>query len=446
MGPTGSATSSRPPSLLTGLLTLLAFASSLPAALPEHLSSERIDRRIQQHRIGELTLTVLDAAGKPLRDADVVIEMKAHKFLFGCNIYAFGKCGSDELEQAYRSGFRELLNFATIGFYWSSYERRRGQTNAEYAAQVADWCRENSIRTKGHPLCWHLTTPAWLAGLSDEQVEQIQFARIEREIAQFRGRIDTWDVLNEAIVMPDHQGGKNPVAVLCRRLGQAGLITRCFEVARRTNPRATLLLNDFRLDPAYEKLIRQCLDAGVTIDAIGLQSHMHGGYWGAERTWEVCERFAKFGKPLHFTEATIVSGPRTRDAQRTNNRSAGWETTPEGEAKQAEQAVEFYRVLFSHPAVHAITWWDFSDLRAWQAAPAGLLRKDMSPKPVYTQLKDLIRRQWWTAPQRLKTDAVGRVTFRGFLGRYEITAGPLRATVELDKAAPNAQQVQLAPG
>ena len=427
------------------ILTLLVLAGPLRAAPPEHLSAEQIDRRIQQHRTGELTLTVLDAAGKPLPGADVLVEMKAHKFLFGCNIYAFGKCGSDELERAYRDRFSELLNFATLGFYWSSYERQRGQTIADYVGQAAAWCREQGIRTKGHPLCWHQTTPAWLADLSEQEVEQAQFARIEREIAHFRGRIDTWDVLNEAIVMPDHQGGKNPVAALCRRLGQAGLIARCFETARRTNPAATLLLNDFRLDPPYEKLIRQCLDAGVTIDAIGLQSHMHGHYWGAEHTWNTCERFAKFGKPLHFTEVTIVSGPRPKDARREGKRYGGWETTPDGEARQAEQAVEFYRVLFSHPAVHAVTWWDFSDLRAWQGAPAGLVRKDMSPKPIYTRLKDLIRRQWWTAPQQLKTDAQGKVTFRGFLGRYELTAGTLHAAVELGKPGQSASQVKLAP-
>jgi len=430
---------------LAGLAMLLLATASLGAAAPDHLSDEQIDRRIREHRTGELVVTVLDAAGRPLADTDVLVEMKAHKFLFGCNLYAFGKCGTDELERAYRSRFADLLNFATLGFYWASYERQRGQTLAEYVGQAAAWCREQGIRTKGHPLCWHQTTPAWLGDLDAAQVERAQFDRIRREVEEFRGRIDTWDVLNEAIVMPDYQGGRNPVAALCLRLGREGLIARCFDVARRANGGATLVLNDFRLDPPYEKLIRQCLDAGVAIDAIGLQSHMHGHYWGAKHAWDVCERFAKFGRPLHFTEVTIVSGPRPKDPPPGQRRLAGWQTTPEGEARQAEQGAEFYRVLFSHPAVQAITWWDFSDLRAWQGAPAGLLRKDMSPKPIYTRLHDLIRREWWTAPQRLKSDPQGRITIRGFLGRYEVIAGHLHATVTLDKPGQNAQQVKLTP-
>ena len=48
--------------------------------------------------------------------------------------------------------------------------------------------------------------------------------------------------------------------------------------------------------------------------------------------------------------------------------------------------MKFYTALFAHPAVQAITWWDFSDLGAWLGAPAGWLRRDMSPKPVYDRL------------------------------------------------------------
>ena len=430
------------------LLLLLLLALALPcaharAAEPSApLSAEQIDQRIRQHRTAEATLTVLDAAGQPLAGAEVTAEQKRHKFLFGCNLYAFARCGQPALEQAYRTQFGDLLNFATLGFYWSAYERQRGRTQAEYVGSAADWCRENAIRAKGHPLCWHETTPAWLEALSGEQVEQAQWDRIQRDVSQFKGRIDTWDVINESVVMPDHQGGRNPVAAMCRRMGRQRLIEKVFAVARQANPRAALVLNDFELSERYEAVIRECLDAGVGFDVIGLQSHMHGGCWPAERTWRTCERFAKFGKPLHFTEVTVLSGPRPRPGG-PGGRPAGWESTSEGEATQARQVTEFYRVLFSHPAVEAITWWDFSDLRAWQGAPAGLVRKDMTPKPVYAELKKLIRGQWWTGPTTLRTDSAGRASFRGFLGEYELRAGPAKATFTLDKAGTAMTEVHL---
>jgi GH35 family endo-1,4-beta-xylanase len=72
------------------------------------------------------------------------------------------------------------------------------------------------------------------------------------------------------------------------------------------------------------------------------------------------------------------------------------ESTPDLEEKQAEQVARFYTALFAHPAVEAVTWWDFSDARAWKNAAAGWLRKDMSPKPVYERLRSLIKGDWWS--------------------------------------------------
>ena len=125
-----------------------------------------------------------------------------------------------------------------------------------------------------------------------------------------------------------------------------------------------LLINDYRTDPPYERVIEQLVDgSGKRLyDAIGIQSHMHGGTWATARIWEVCERFSRFGAPLHFTETTILS------AAPGWAKPNPWVTTPEGEAYQAKEVVRFYTMLFSHPAVEAITWWDFSDWHAWQVA------------------------------------------------------------------------------
>ena len=52
--------------------------------------------------------------------------------------------------------------------------------------------------------------------------------------------------------------------------------------------------------------------AGVRIDVIGIQSHMHQGYWGREKTLAVLERFERFHLPIHFTENTLLSGRSCR--------------------------------------------------------------------------------------------------------------------------------------
>jgi hypothetical protein len=142
---------------------------------------------------------------------------------------------------------------------------------------------------------------------------------------------------------------------------------------------------------------------------------MHDRLWSASKVWDVCDTFAKLGQPLHFTETTILSGPRKGPGE-------NWgATTPEGEDKQAEQTANFYTTLFAHPAVQAITWWDFSDYGAWQRAPAGWLRNDMSPKPVYDRMLGLIKGKWWTKVDGI-SDTRGEYTMRAFFGTHRLTA------------------------
>lgn len=94
-----------------------------------------------------------------------------------------------------------------------------------------------------------------------------------------------------------------------------------------------------------------------------------------------------------------------------------------GQAAQAEVARNFYRLWFSHPSVDSITWWNVPD---GGAAPgedrvfSGLLNRDLTPKPAYDVLKNLLHNEWRTESGGA-TDADGRHGFRGFAGTYRVT-------------------------
>ena len=206
---------------------------------------------------------------------------------------------------------------------------------------------------------------------------EAQIGRIQREVADFAGVIDMWDVINEAVIMPVFDRYDNGITRICKQLERIELIRTMFDTARATNPNATLLLNDFDMSPAYDILVEGCLKAGVKIDVIGIQSHMHQGYWGVEKTQHVLERFERFNLPIHFTENTIVSGhlmpPEIVDLN--DYQVSEWPSTPEGEARQTEEVILHYKCLLANPKVEAITWWDMTDGH-WLHAPSGLLRAD----------------------------------------------------------------------
>lgn len=408
------------------LLSLAVFCWHATPSEAEILG--QADARIQKYRTGEIILELVDTEGKPLAaNTPVSIEQTRHAFLFGCNIFKLGACKTPEDNAAYEKHFAELLNYATLPFYWWGYEKEKGKPNYDKTIAILKWCKSHHVIAKGHPLAWNWVEPNWLPP-EPAQAMKAQLARIEQCTRRFKGGILYWDVVNEATHYdrPEPKEKAPKLTQAITDMGVGAYVREAFQAARRGDRDAKLIINDYRTDEAYaEKVISQLVDeAGKPLyDVIGIQSHQHGGAWSAETTWEVCERFARFGKPLHFTETTFLSGQIGWDRKnKSQDPDFKWESTPEGEQRQAAEAVRFYTILFSHPAVEAITWWDLTDQVAWQAAPAGLLRADMTPKPAYEELHKLIKGKWWTRVEtRLGDD--GRIGFRGFFGDYRVSVG-----------------------
>lgn len=406
-----------------------------------------LDPLIRQHRTADATLT-LTAAGTPLSGREVVVAQRSHQFGFGCTGFEFIPLANGEPadQPAAPELWLDLFNVVTLPFYWGQFEPVRGRPDTQRLRRTAQWFADRGIPVKGHPLTWHTVTADWLLELSNADIAREQVARIRREVTDFAGLVDAWDVINEVVIMPIFDRYDNGITRICRELGRIPMVRMVFEAAREANPHATLLLNDFDMSAAYECLIEGVLEAGIRIDALGLQSHMHQGYWGEEKTLGILERFSRYGLPIHFTESTIVSGelmpPEIVDLN--DFQVDEWPSTPAGEQRQADEVVRHYRTLLSHPSVQAITYWGLLD-RSWLQAPGGFVRTDGTPKPSYEALHALIKGQWWLSPTTMVTDAEGRVRFGGFLGEYEISvAGQPAATVRLDHPGTTTIEVPLA--
>jgi GH35 family endo-1,4-beta-xylanase len=396
------------------------------------------------HRVVATTLTVATATGEPLRDTPVVVGQAAHAFAFGNIGFDFVPLANGEpsiaAETRLEPLYLALFNAATLPFYWARFEPERGRPDTERLRRTARWFADRGVRLKGHPLAWHTLAPDWLLGEPVDAVEAALRERIARDVTAFRDVIHTWDAINEAVIMPVFANGENAITPLAQRLGRVEMVRLAVDTARAADPDALLLVNDFDLSPDYEQLLAACLDAGVRFDAIGLQSHMHQGYWGESRTEAILERFARFRLPLHWTETTLVSGnlmpPEIVDLN--DYRVDAWPSAPEGEARQADELVRHYRTLVAHPAVEAITYWGLTDAGAWLGAPAGLVRADGTPKPAYEALRGLVRDEWWIEPTPSATDGEGRLRIEGFAGTYRVEADGRSGEVDLAGSVPEA--------
>lgn len=401
--------------------------------------------RIRQVRSAEVDLLLVNPDGTPLANRAVRVHLANHRFKFGCDAFLLdGAAGDVALQRAYEDRFSALLNYATLPFYWGGYERTKGVTDEGRLHRMAEWCAQQGIAAKGHPLVWHEVFPQWGHACPDDEILARLQQRVTDIVAAFQGQVDIWDGINEATV--SHRFD-NAIGRWVARQGAVECVAQALRWARAANPSATLLYNDFNVSEDMERLIAALLDQGAPVDVIGIQSHMHKGVWPLERVWQVCETYARFGLPLHWTELTILSGRlKAADDNDWHTRQPDWPSTPQGEQAQAEYGAKLYTLLFSHPAVEAVTWWDFSDHRSWQGAPAGLLRADMTPKPLYERLYHLVREAWSTDVQAT-SDENGLVQLRGFLGQYRVEAAPdLNGTFELDQTSGQKTVVELRLG
>ena len=144
----------------------------------------------------------------------------------------------------------------------------------------------------------------------------------------------------------------------------------------------------------------------------------------------------ELGKPLQITEVTVPA----------------YTDRAEDEALQAELLTNLYTLWFSHERMEQIVYWNLPDGYAAFAPQGdmtagenyyrgGLLRFDLTPKPAYEALYDLIHVKWHTSADR-QTAADGSAAFKGFYGDYDLTAEwngrTVKKTVHLAKGRDNA--------
>ena len=392
----------------------------------------RCDREIDACRKTEAVVVLRGQDGRAITDAACEVRQISSDFVFGCNGLCLGQLGPTNA--AYEAKLSEFFNLVTTTFCPGAVEPEPGV--CRFAAdsreiwrrpppdRVLAFTHAHGQRMKGQPLVcdrWH---PVWAAGQTKEQAEAYYRDWFRRVAERYGGEVWCFDVVNEAFDAP----WRTPEFPLSRGDATFNFVDWSFAEAAKVFPKSCRLginmgigATDWnRHGQRYFDLCKRICDKGIRLDVIGFQFHLFNReigtqfvkleHWHPDMLRESYGRFASLGKPLYINEITIPA------------------TILPGEAGldlQAQIAEDLYRFWFSQPAISGIIWWNLCDGAAWEgeeSAKGALVDMNMVEKPVYRRLRNLITHDWRTRLET-HTDAQGRISFRGFRGKYEADFG-----------------------
>ena len=262
---------------------------------------------------------------------------------------------------------------------------KEGVWDFEKADKIANFCRENGIKLRGHCLCWHSQFADWMftdkkgKPVKKEVFYQRLRDHIHTVVNRYKDIVYCWDVVNEAMADDGRPfnfvDGKMVPASPYRQSRHFQLcgdefIAKAFEFAREADPDALLFYNDYScVDPGKREriynMVKKMKDAGVPIDGIGMQGHYNIYFPDEEQLDQTITKFSELVKHIHITELDL----------RTNTESGGQLRFSQGEAKpqapyiatiQEDQYNRIFRVFRKHrDVIDNVTFWNLGDKDSW---------------------------------------------------------------------------------
>ncbi|MBR3443423.1 MAG: endo-1,4-beta-xylanase [Bacteroidaceae bacterium] len=253
-------------------------------------------------------------------------------------------------------------------------EPEEGVYRWEGADRIANFCRQNGIRLRGHCLMWHNQIGRWMFTNPDGSLvdKEVLYERMRRHIHAIVGRykdiVYCWDVVNEAITDDPNAAVPYRQSPLYEIAGEE-FIEKAFEFAREADPDALLFYNDYNeADPVKSvriaEMVRQMKEKGVPIDGIGMQGHYNIYEPSAQDVDAAIERFSHVVSHIHVTELDIRVN-REMGGQLKFKRDAA-AITDSINRVHADRYAAMFRVFCKHSdVIDCVTFWNLSDRDSW---------------------------------------------------------------------------------
>jgi len=299
---------------------------------------------------------------------------------------------------------------------WGIVHPEEDLYNFEQADAFVSLGEQNKMFIIGHTLVWHHQTPSWVfkdkngQAVDRETLLQRMKEHIFTVVGRYKGKINGWDVVNEAI---DEQGDYRKT----RWFETIGVeyIEKAFQWAHEADPDAELYYNDYNMwykgkREAVVKLVYYLQSKDIPIHGIGLQGHWGLDYPPLNELEESIKAYAETGVKVMITELEInvLPFPSTdAGADITQNYELNKKLNPyEDGLPDSMQVVlsKRYRDLFIllikyKDKISRITFWGVHDGVSWtnnwpvrgRTNYPLLFDRNYQPKPAFNEIIKLVK-------------------------------------------------------
>ena len=280
-------------------------------------------------------------------------------------------------------------------------EPREGEFNWENADRIADFCRANGLKLRGHTLMWHSQIGRWMTaeGTTKEQFYARMKNHIQAIVTRYKDVVYCWDVVNEAI--SDDANATDPYrqSAMYRLCGDE-FIEKAFQYAHEADPKALLFYNDYSTVDPHKRdriynMVKKMKAKGIPIDGIGMQAHYNIYYPSEARLDSAITLFKTIVKHIHITEFDIRVNEEMGGGLQFSREGAN--VTDSVKQHLADQYARCFKIFRKHKdVIDCVTFWNLGDRDSWLGARNYPLPWDENyqPKLAYEYIRDMKAPKW----------------------------------------------------
>ena len=250
--------------------------------------------------------------------------------------------------------------------------------NFDLPDKLVDFGEENDMFVLGHTLVWHSQLAPWVHEISDStELMNAVKKHIDTIAGRYAGKVDGWDVLNEAL----NGDGSLRESIFLKVAGE-GYIPQIFQWAAEADPNAELYYNDYSMTDSAKRqgairMIKSIQDAGIKIDGVGMQGHWGLNGPSIEQIETSILEYAALGIKVMITEldVTVLPAPWDRLGAEISDTAEGSDVMnpyPDGLPDSVNQLLtqryeDIFKLFLKHQdKISRVTFWGTHNGQSWK--------------------------------------------------------------------------------